>query len=340
MADEDELEITIVEDDAANVAEATKDDVSRQTATKDGTIAVEAKDPALKDLMAQYRELESKAQENERRAQEAEAARAAAQQEAARHRDDADVARRAQTSSHLDTITTAISASEQDVEGAKQAIRSAKTNGDIDAEIEAQDRLARAHATLLRLDEARQNIEARQKAPPPRQRPTDQVEAVASSLSPQSAAWVRAHPDYARTEQGLKKLNAADAVAKDEGFAPDTPEYFVRVEQYLGIRQAEAKAAPTEAADVKPTTAAKPRSAAPPVAPGASVSSNGASASGGSVTLTKGEYLSATDGTLVWNWDDPNGKYKKGDPIGVKEFARLKLKGMKEGRYDRTFTEN
>ena len=53
------------------------------------------------------------------------------------------------------------------------------------------------------------------------------------------------------------------------------------------------------------------------------------------------EAASATDGTLVWNYDDPSGKnqYKKGDPIGLAEMARRKHEGQKAGLYDRNAIE-
>lgn len=329
MADEGELEITIVDDEAANVAAAEAVEKKPEAKTQ-----VEVKDPALRDLMAQYKELESKSAEIERRAQEAEVSKQEAEREASRHRQEAVDARKAQTSSHLDTITTAISASEQDVEGAKQAIRAAKTTGDVDAEVEAQDRLAIARATLLRLDEAKKDIEARQRVPP-KNVSSDPVEAFANTLSAKSAAWVRSHPDYARSEKGLRKLTAADAIAQAEDLVPDTPEYFARVEEYLGIRKGEKAEAPTEAAHVAP---AKPKSAAPPVAPGGAVA-NGGSTKGGSVQLTQREAAAATDGTHVWNWNDPSGKFKKGDPIGLQEMARRKMTMQRQGLYDKSYSE-
>lgn len=329
MADDPEIAITIVSDEDNNVTSAEAD--------KKVTPKVEDKDPALVELKSQHDELKAKQAETERRAQEAEAARARAEREAAQHRQDAESARKAQTSSHLDTITTAISASEQDVEGAKSAIRAAKASGDIDAEIEAQDRLAKARATLLRLDEAKQDIEARAKAPPKREAPVDPVEAFIQGRTEKTQAWLRAHTEYVRTERGLKKLNAAHAVAEAEDLIPDTPEYFARVEEYLGIgKKADPEPVknPTEAAQVQPK-----RGAAPPVAPGSGSGGNGGGG-GPSVTLTKREAEAAVDGTICWQWDDPKGKFKKGDPVGVNEFARRKLAMMREGRYDRSFTES
>lgn len=333
MSDDSEIAITIVDDEKVNVDTATAVEAKKA----DDVTKVEVKDPALQDLMAQYKELENKSAEIDKRRQEAEEEASRHRNEAARSRDEAEIARKRETNSQLDTIKTAISASEQDVDGAKAAIRAAKASGDVEAEIEAQDRLAKARATLLRLDEAQQDMEARIKSPPKREAaPADPVDAFCQGRTAPTAAWIRQHPEYVRSERGLKKLTAADAVAQAEDLIPDTPEYFARVEEYLGLKKAapdEKKEAPTEASQVKPKTAA------PPVAPGSAVSSD--RVAGSAVQLTKREADAATDGTLVWNYDDPSGKnrFRRGDPIGLQEAARRKLALQKQGAYDRTFTE-
>lgn len=317
-----EISINIIPDEVANVEEAT------QVVKKEEIAKVEVKvDPAVQDLMAQYKDLETRANEQEQRRIRAEA-------DAARHKKEAETANKRATSSQLDTITTALSSAQEEAERAKQDIRIAKAANDVDAEIEAQDRLAKARSTEIRLDEAKSDMEARAKAPPKRDEPaapTDPVEIFAQGRTPPTAAWIRAHPEYARSEKGMRKLTAADAVAQAEDLVPDTPEYFAKVEEYLGIGK---KApAPTEATQVQPK-----RSPAPPVAPGTAVSSNG---SGGSptVTLTAREAAAAQDGTHVYNYTDPNGKFKKGDPIGIQEFARRKLALQKSGAYDRSYTD-
>ncbi len=322
MADE-EISINIIPDEVANVEGAT------EVVKTEPTEKVEVKvDPAVQDLMAQYKDLETRAADQEQR-------RIKAEQEAARHKREAESANKRATSSHLDTITTALSSAQEDAERAKRDMKAAKAAGDIDAEVEAQDRLAKARSTEMRLDEAKSDMEARAKAPPKREEEavtsTDPVEVFAASRTPPTAAWVRAHPEYVRSEKGLKKLTAADAVAQSEDLIPDTPEYFARVEEYLGIGK---KApAPTEAVQVQ-----QKRSPAPPVAPGAAVSSAGSNGSA-SVTLTQGEALAAQDGTIIWNYDDPSGskRFKKGDPIGLQEAARRKLANQKAGVYDRTY---
>jgi hypothetical protein len=73
-----------------------------------------------------------------------------------------------------------------------------------------------------------------------------------------------------------------------------------------------------------------------PVAP-AGNAAGGMNGGGMSVTLTKREATAATDGTHTWSYDDKGGKFKKGDPIGLQEFARRKAIMTKEGHYDRSF---
>jgi hypothetical protein len=76
------------------------------------------------------------------------------------------------------------------------------------------------------------------------------------------------------------------------------------------------------------------------VAPVGNSSANGGSpSSGNEVRLSAREAAAATDGTHVHNYDDPSGqkKYKKGDPIGIQEFARRKKKLQEQGAYDRTY---
>ena len=46
------------------------------------------------------------------------------------------------------------------------------------------------------------------------------------------------------------------------------------------------------------------------------------------VKLSAGEARAATDGSIIWN-AGPN----KGEPIGVKEYARRKAIMMKQGQY-------
>ena len=67
----------------------------------------------------------------------------------------------------------------------------------------------------------------------------------------------------------------------------------------------------------------------------------GGSGGGTEVRLSPGEAKAATDGTLVWNYNDPSGKnrFKKGDAIGVQEMVRRKHELTKQGQYNRVYVE-
>lgn len=326
MADEPtELEIKIIPDEEANleVAKAADEKVAAKEEPKEEK--VEKKDPAVEELTSQYKELEAReASERSRRI--------AAETEAARHRSEAETARKQVASSQLDTVVTALNAAKESAEQAKRDLRAARESGNVDDEVEAADRLAIARAEERRLDEAKDDLEARAKAQPRRQdtQPTDVVEAFVRGRTQPTADWIRAHPEFVRTETGLKKLTAADAVAQAEGLVPDTPEYFARAEEYLGITKKEAPKTATEAAQVKPRASA-------PVAPGSAVA-NGGSGGGQEVRLTQREANAAQDGTIVWNTPDPTGKnrWKVGDPIGLVEMGRRKLAMQKSGLYDKS----
>lgn len=322
MADEAELEIKIIPDEEANVEAAVK----AEEKVIEKKAEVEVKDPAVQDLMAQYKELEGRQAEVDRRAEEATRRAAAAETEAAN-------AKKQVANSHLDTVTTAMNAAKADAEQAKRDIRIAKDAGDIDAEIDAQDRLAQARADERRLDEARSDLEARAKAPPRREapQPMDVVEAFVQGRTEMTANWLRAHPEFIREPRKQHKLTAAHEDAMGDGLSADTPAYFAHVEKFLGIGDGVTKVA-NEAEQVKPRKAA-------PVAPGSAVSNGGAGNGGSVVQLTQREANAATDGTLVWNYDDPKGKFKKNDPIGHQEMARRKQAMQKQGLYDKTAYE-
>lgn len=302
----------------------------------------EAKDPAIQDLIDQHKELEAKSKASDEAKREAEQRAAAARQEAEQARRDAAAARAAATSSNLDTITTSLTAAQEAAEAAQRDIELAISNGDAKAQAEAQRRLARAEALTLRYDEAKSDIEARAKRPPQTERPADPVEAYAQNRAPQTAAWIRSHPDYVTNQLKQHKLQAAHSLALAEGIEPDTPEYFESVETFLGMRKVEKKAdADAEVTDgdnaQRPGAAKKPAQRA--VAPVAGSRGSGGAVDRNEVRLSPGEAAAATDGTHTWNYDDPSGqkKFKKGDPIGVQEFARRKLALTKQGAYDRTY---
>ena len=104
-------------------------------------------------------------------------------------------------------------------------------------------------------------MEAQLKQAPRPVQHADPVEQLASQLSGPSAAWVRAHPEYARTPRLTQKMIAAHNLVTADGIASDTPEYFASVEKVLGI------GAPVEEDALSSASAPAQRRSAPAAAP-------------------------------------------------------------------------
>jgi len=290
-------------------------------------VVAEDKDPALKDLVAQYKELERK--EAESRAARDEAAQRAAKSEAdaTRARHEAQTARQQVTTSNLETVTAAIQNANAEVAAAKRDIKLAGEAGDYEALAEAQERLSGAKTLALRYDEAKSDLEERVKAPPRKEVTDDPVEAYVQGRTAPTAAWLRAHADYITDSRKNAKLTAAHWNAVGDGLSPDTSEYFEHVEKFIGIGKMEEPAK------------APARRASPAAAPVDNSAGGGTNGSGNEVRLSQREAAAAVDGTHVHNYDDPSGKkrFKKGDPIGVQEVARRKWEMTKQGVCDRSY---
>jgi hypothetical protein len=118
------------------------------------------------------------------------------------------------------------------------------------------------------------------------------------------------------------KLQAAHSDAIAEGITPDTADYFSHVSQFLGLEGGGAgsrrRGGGSETLRVRVGT---PKS-------GERLGPN-------EIRMTPGEYRAATE-TLSWNYDSPDGKYKKGDALGVSEYLRRKgLMKQQPGWFDK-----
>ncbi|NBV62695.1 MAG: hypothetical protein EBR73_16840 [Rhodobacteraceae bacterium] len=174
--------------------------------------------------------------------------------------------------------------------------------------------MADAKAKLLQLENGRAALQEQAKNPRihPQQIPAyDPVETLASQLSPRSAAWVRAHPEFARNERLTQKMVAAHNLVTADGVQPDTDEYFETVERILGVQ---APAASTAAADIGASAAAQRRSS-PAAAP---VSRSGTGTGGGSPNVVR---LSADEREMA-----------KMMGMTAEEYARNKLALIKDGK--------
>jgi hypothetical protein len=356
MADD---EITITLEDETGITDDALDDSAVIEKPKSAPRA-ESADP-VEDLKAQFAEQkqqterEKQARETaERLAREATAAAERATQEAAVARTEADT-------SQFDQVTAGIAAAQSEADSAADALQAAQEAGDWAKAKVLQRTLARAEAKLLRLDEAKSEIEAERarraaepetrRAEPQQQRQVapDPIEEFINRQSPLSRDWLKAHREFITDQRKNAKLVAAHNDAIAEGLVVESPEYFSHVETFVGLRQAEQRAPQQQRqnganGNGRATAQAAPkRRPAVPVAPVNQASGGGSEGNGGTqVSLTPGEARTATDGTLIWNYDDKSGKnrFKKGDPIGLQEMARRKHQMQAQGLYDKSYVEN
>jgi hypothetical protein len=336
------------------------------TETDEVVVAIEPEPPIEKagekidagaDLQNQFKDLQAQSERDKdekakalQRETEALRRASAAEAQAERARQNEEAARSQAADSQLDTVESGLAAAKAEGDAAEAAYAAAMEAGNFAQAAKEHRKIAAAEARIARLDEAKADIEARKVAPETRReqpteasqvrQPPDPVEAFISGpidaqgrrRAPETQTWLRDHKDYISEPKKFAKLQAAhhDAVASD--IAPDTPEYFAHVETFVGLRKAEGTNGRQE-----PKPARRASVPAAPVTP----SGGGTGGSSPTVTLTRGEAISATDGTLVWNYDDPSPhkRFKKGDPIGHQEMARRKLALQQQGQYDKTYLE-
>jgi hypothetical protein len=344
MADDEEIIVAIEPEQTAG--EAGKTETPQRGADGKFTKAADTEQRPADELVEQFKtQAETERQARlaaERREQAERQAR-----EAAEKREQ--TANSAVAESQLDTVASGLAAAQTEADAATAAYQAAMEAGDFAAAAKAQRRIANAEAKIVRLDEAKADLEARKTAPAddagkrrteqatePRQQQTDPVEAYLAGRTEPTANWLRAHKDWITDPKKNAKLTGAHFDAVGEGLLPDTPEYFSHVETVLGLRKDG-----TNGSTNGKTPQKQIRRSTVPVAP-VQASGGGTNGGGTEVRLSKGEAAAATDGTHVYNYDDPSPqkKFKKGDPIGIQEFARRKLELTKQGAYDKSYVES
>lgn len=215
--------------------------------------------------------------------------------------------------SNLHLVTNAIESVKQNTEVLKSNYAQAMSAGDYEKAAEYQQAMSNNAARLLQLEQGKQALENMPKQQAPANiGVSDPVEALASQLSPRSAAWVRKNPQFATDPRQYQKMLAAHNLAVADGISPDTDEYFDAVESTLRMRRSE----PVQQADDPMADAAKPtqRRTPPPSAP-VSRSSGGPGTRPNTVRLTSQEREMA--GMMG---------------MTVEEYAKNKLALQKEGK--------
>lgn len=359
MAGENEDLVITIDDDTTQQLTNGADKSSTATTGDQRTAADKGgdKDPVA-ELKSQFTAIQQREADAQRRADQAARERDQARREA-------QAARSEVADSQLDGVTSGLQAAKAEAEAAESEYAAAMEKGDFPAAAKAQRKIASAEARIVRLDEAKADIETRKAQQGTQQRSSgqqqqrleadgDPAERFIASRTAASAQWLRDHPDYAtamgRFSAGqasaeeakrARKLSAAHQDAEAEGIAVDTPEYFEHLESFIGLKKPAANGANGSNGTGADNGARQPaRRQSAPVAP-VGQSGGGTSGGGSEVRLTRGEAQAATDGTHIWNYDDPSPhkRFKKGDPIGVQEFARRKKALQAQGAYDRAYLE-
>jgi hypothetical protein len=230
-------------------------------------------------------------------------------------------ARQTAQTSQLDLVKSAIDRVTQANDTLEAQYADAMAAQDFKAAAKAQRQMSDNSAKLAQLEAGKNALE---KAPKPTPRaPVDPVESFASTLSPASASWVRAHPEYVRDPNKNRKMLAAHNIALADGATADTPEYFKSIEETLKIAPiiAKPREEPTEHDDPM-ADAARPANGGRQAAPAAPVTrspTNGSGQRPGTIRLTPDQREMARN--MFPDSKDPD-----------KEYALNLMELRKEGR--------
>jgi prepilin-type processing-associated H-X9-DG protein len=140
--------------------------------------------------------------------------------------------------SNLQLITGAIDKLKRESDYLKSHFKEAMASGDYDTAAHVQETMSLNAAKLLQLQNGKSSLEERLANPKP-QEPVnnDPVERVASTLSPRSAAWIRAHPQCITDQRMYQKMVGAHNIAMADGHVVDSDSYFDAIENQLGFRR-------------------------------------------------------------------------------------------------------
>jgi hypothetical protein len=191
--------------------------------------------------------------------------------EAERKANDAQLAEHAarmdKEDSDIQLVSNAIDTLERDQEQLKRALAHAIQTGDGATAAAVQEEMGSNSAKLMQLQNGLQAMKSQPKPQPPKPVVSDPVEAFASQLSPRSADWVRAHPEFVRDPAKTRKMIAAHELAVADGIAPDSDAYFEAIEATLRVRPQAQVQAHEEDAMAGAAKVTQRRDAAPAAAP-------------------------------------------------------------------------
>lgn len=182
--------------------------------------------------------------------------------------------------SNLSLVDNAIATVNQQVDILERSYAEALRDQDFDSAAKIQREMVQKQGQLAQLEQGKMALEAQPKYQAETfqiQEIADPVERMAANLTPRSASWIRAHPEYARDARLTQKMLAAHNLVTSDGFAPDTDDYFAEIENVLKI-----------APRVQEQEQSRGRQAAPPAAP-VSRGAGGGGSQRNRATLSKAE---------------------------------------------------
>ena len=238
---EDEIEVEYADEGGENRRDAPLDAENREIPAAEG----------IEELRARLQASDSARRQAEDRAHQAEQARA----EATGATQDANV----------QFLTTALEGVRQSMGVLEANLAESYAVQDFAQAAKIQTEIARTAHRELAIEaglEQLKNAPREQPRSAPRQ--DDPVEVVASQLTPNAAAWVRAHPEYIRDPQKNARLMSAHYDAVADGLTADSPDYIRYVEERVGVPPARRELQPQIE---RREPVADTRRSAPPAAP-------------------------------------------------------------------------
>jgi hypothetical protein len=280
---DDEIEVDYAEDGQPRQEETPRASPEREIPADEG----------IAELQSRLQGEQTARRQAEERAQQAEQARAAAFG--------------AKQDSDVQFLTSALDGVKQSMAVLEANLAEAYTVQDYGQAAKIQVEIAKSAYRESQIEAGLEHLktmprEQPRAAPPPAQA-EDQVEAVASRLTPNAAAWVRAHPEFIRDPQKNQRLMSAHYAAMADGLEADTPNYIAYVEGKLLGNQRDPEPRTVERREpvAEPT-----RRSAPPPAPVSR--GNGRGSSPTRVTLTQDQRQTAHENFPDEMREDPSGR--------------------------------
>lgn len=212
-----------------------EDSAQEPAVEKQAEPAAPAQSDELADLRRQMDALKASERQAREDAERARAEAAARANEAIKFRSEAERAQYHGVERAIEGANARLNQLESDLAAAYSA-------GDIPALTKAQREIGALSARKAQMEDGRDAMKARleqaARQPAPQQQPaqpTNPVEALASRLSPRSAAWVRAHPDAASNT--TKLFAVAQYATGAKGIEADSDAFFDYVEKEMGYKR-------------------------------------------------------------------------------------------------------